>query len=111
MRPRPAVAVLGALLAAGALAGCANGMPRTSANVAICTTLARVLESKTDIHRLAGLAFEADVGCDHEGNSARGQSIGEFAPFRHRKYDAEVTHRDLFTIDFIMRFDRAVIRA
>jgi hypothetical protein len=34
-------------------------MPRTSANVAICTTLARVLESKADIHLLAGLAFES----------------------------------------------------
>jgi len=34
-------------------------MPRTSANVAICTALARVLESKTDVHLLAGLAFES----------------------------------------------------
>jgi hypothetical protein len=55
------MAVLGALLASGGLAACAGGMPRTSANVTICTTLARVLESKTDIHLLAGLAFESNA--------------------------------------------------
>lgn len=59
MRGRTAAAALGALLAAGALAGCGGAMPRTSANVAICTALARVLESKTDVHLLAGLAFES----------------------------------------------------
>lgn len=59
MKCRAAVAALGALLVSGGLAGCAGGMPRTSANVTVCTTLARVLESKTDIHLLAGLAFES----------------------------------------------------
>lgn len=34
-------------------------MPRTSANEAICTTLARVLASRSDVHSLAGLAFES----------------------------------------------------
>jgi len=66
MRRRPAVAVLGALLATGALAGCGNGMPRTSANVALCTTLARVLESNSDIHQLAGLAFESRPPVSHQ---------------------------------------------
>jgi len=59
MRRRAPVAVAGALLAAAALAGCGDAMPRTSANVAICTALARVLESKSEIHLLAGLAFES----------------------------------------------------
>jgi hypothetical protein len=59
MRCRVAVAVLGAVIASGVLSGCGGGMPRTSANVAICMTLARVLESKADIHLLAGLAFES----------------------------------------------------
>src|SRR5262245_64268419 len=60
MRRRIAGAVLGVLLASCVLAGCGGGgMPRTSANVNICTALARVLESKQDIHLLAGLAFES----------------------------------------------------
>jgi hypothetical protein len=66
MRGRSAVAVLGALLAAGALAGCGDAMPRTSANVAICTALARVLESKKDVHLLAGLAFESRAPVSHQ---------------------------------------------
>jgi hypothetical protein len=66
MRPRPALALLAALVAVGALAGCGNGMPRTSANVAICTTLARVLASKTDVHKLAGLAFESRPPVSHQ---------------------------------------------
>jgi hypothetical protein len=61
MRSRTVVAVLGVLSAASALVGCSNGMPRTSANVTVCTTLARVLESKADVHLLAGLAFESNL--------------------------------------------------
>jgi|SRR5215467_988553 len=59
MRRRTAGVILAALLASGVLAGCGGGMPRTSANVNICTALARVLESKQDVHMLAGLAFES----------------------------------------------------
>jgi hypothetical protein len=66
MRRRAAVAALGALLAAAVLAGCSDGMPRTSANVAICAALARVLESKSDIHLLAGLAFESRAPVSHQ---------------------------------------------
>src|SRR5207244_3972032 len=62
MKSRPVMAGLAALITSAALAGCGGGgLPRTSANVAICTTLARVLESKTDVHLLAGLAFESNA--------------------------------------------------
>jgi len=61
MKSRSVRAGLAALITSAALAGCGGGLPRTSANVAICTTLARVLESKTDIHLLAGLAFESNA--------------------------------------------------
>ena len=66
MRGKTAVAALVAMFAAGALAGCSDGMPRTSANVAICTALARVLDSKSDIHLLAGLAFESRAPVSHQ---------------------------------------------
>jgi hypothetical protein len=58
---RSAVAGLAALIAGSVLAGCGGGVPRTSANVAICGTLARILESKADVHLLAGLAFESNA--------------------------------------------------
>lgn len=68
MRRRIAVAVLAGLLACGGLAGCGGGgggLPRTSANDAICATLARVLESEADVHVLAGLAFESNAPVSH----------------------------------------------
>ncbi len=55
--------MLAAALACGGLSGCGGGggLPHTSANVAICAALARVLESKADVHLLAGLAFESNA--------------------------------------------------
>jgi hypothetical protein len=55
----------------GGLAGCGGGaggggLPRTSANVAICTALARVLARKGDVHLLAGLAFESSAPVSHQ---------------------------------------------
>lgn len=61
MRRRFAVACMAALIASTVLAGCGGGLPRTSANVAICATLARVLDARTDVHLLAGLAFESNA--------------------------------------------------
>ena len=55
------------MVGAALLVGCGGGgLPHTSANVAICTTLARVLESKADIHLLAGLAFESNAPVSHQ---------------------------------------------
>ncbi|HEX5188280.1 MAG TPA: hypothetical protein VFW16_01975 [Streptosporangiaceae bacterium] len=69
MRRTLAIAVLAGLLASGGLAGCSGGagggLPRTSANVAICTAPARVLERKGDVHLLAGLAFESGAPVSH----------------------------------------------
>jgi hypothetical protein len=61
MRRRTAIAAVAGLLASAGFAGCGGGLPRTSANVAICSTLARVLESRADVHLLAGLAFESNA--------------------------------------------------
>jgi hypothetical protein len=55
------------MVGAALLAGCGGGgLPRTSANVAICTMLARVLERKVDVHLLAGLAFESSAPVSHQ---------------------------------------------
>jgi hypothetical protein len=69
MTGRTAIAVLAGMLACGGLAGCGggvSGVPRTSANEAICRTLARVLERKGDVHLLAGLAFESNAPVSHQ---------------------------------------------
>ncbi len=71
MRRTIAIAVLAGLLACGGLASCGGGggnggLPHTSANEAICATLARVLESKADVHVLAGLAFESNAPVSHQ---------------------------------------------
>jgi hypothetical protein len=80
MSLRPAVAVSGALLIAGGAAGCGpGGLPRTSANIAICRVLARVVENKAIIADLAGLAFESNAPVSHRLRQDIGNYIASAA--------------------------------
>jgi len=64
LRSVPAAAA--ALLAVGGLAACGHtGLPRTPANLAICRTLAMVLEGKAIIPDLAGMTFESNAPITH----------------------------------------------
>jgi len=76
MNIRSAAALFGALLAAGCLAACGgNGLQRTSANVAICTALARVLQSRSSVQDLAGLAFESNAPVSRRLRQEIGQYV------------------------------------
>jgi hypothetical protein len=66
MRRRIAATLAVALLAVGGLAACGHsGLPRTSANLAICKRLAMVLEGKAILPDLAGKTFESNAPVTH----------------------------------------------
>jgi ribosomal protein S12 methylthiotransferase accessory factor YcaO len=61
MKLRSAAAVCAVIIASASVSACGgSGLPRTSANVAICAALAKLLQSRPTVPELAGLAFESN---------------------------------------------------
>lgn len=55
-------AVIAVVLAAGCMAACGHSspLPRSAANLSVCTTLARVLDGRAAPQALAGQVFESN---------------------------------------------------
>ena len=73
--------------------------------------LERVAGGIEQEHRrlLAGLAFEADGGLDHELDVRSTEAIRKRLPFVHRQHQPEVRHRHVLTVDGIARPARSSI--
>jgi hypothetical protein len=75
MKLTSAAAVCAVIIASASVSACGgSGLPRTSANVAICAALAKVLQSRPTVQELAGLAFESNRPVTRQ----LGQDIGAY---------------------------------
>jgi hypothetical protein len=83
-------AALSVVLAASASVSACGGsdLPRTSANVAICAALARLLQSRPTLPELAGLAFESNRPVTRQ----LGQDIGAYVMLAVHRPASARTH-------------------
>jgi len=91
MKLRSAAAVSAVLVALASLSACGggSGLPRTSANVAICAALARVLQNPATVQELAGLAFESNRPVSKQ----LGQDIGAYITLAVHRPGSGQAHR------------------
>jgi hypothetical protein len=89
-------AVYAVITASACLSACGgSGLPRTSANVAICAALARVLQSRPTVPELAGLAFESNRPVSRQ----LGQDIGAYVTLAVHRPASGRTHRRAVTAE------------